>query len=212
MIRSPIFPLCALRRLANDRDGTTVVEFAMVGPVLIMMIMGLFDIAHTQYTGSVLNGALQKAGRDLTLESAMSRQTNIDGRVRDQVASVMPNDAQITFVKDAYFDFSDVKDPEQILGDDAVGATGYGVCEGSKGERYVDTNNNDTYDLDRGADGIGGARDVVLYTANVTYPRMFPLYSMIGLPSNVTISATTVLRNQPYDEQNDRITAENPCP
>jgi hypothetical protein len=63
-----------------------------------------------------------------------------------------------------------------------------------------------------GANGIGGARDVVLYTANVTYPRMFPLHSMIGLPSNVTVSATTVLRNQPFDEQNDCITGENPCP
>lgn len=211
-MRRLALPLRTLRRLAANREGATLVEFAIVAPVLVLMIMGLFDIAHTQYTSSVLSGALQKAGRDLTLENATSRQTNIDGRVREQVAAVMPTGAQITFVKDSYFDFSDVKDPEQILGDDPETQPGYNVCEGAKNERYIDANNNNRYDLDRGADGIGGARDVVLYTANVTYPRMFPLFTMIGLPRDVNLSASTVLRNQPYDEQNDRVTSEKPCP
>lgn len=207
-----LLPRGAVRRLGTDRRGVTIVEFAIVAPVLMLIIMGLFDMAHTQYTSSVLHGALQKAGRDLTLESGFSSQTTIDNRTRAQIAAVMPNDAQVTFVKDSYFNFSDVKNPEQILGDDPAGVAGHGLCEGFKSERYIDVNENNTYDLDRGKDGIGGARDVVLYTANVSYPRIFPMASMIGLPQTVRLSASTVLRNQPYDEQNDSVTTEKPCP
>ncbi len=201
----------ALRRLVADTKGVTLVEFAFVGPVLILMIMGLFDIAHTQYTRSVLNGAIQKAGRDLTLENANGRMALVDDRVRDQIETVMPSGAQVTFEKLSHADFADIGEPEAILGDDAPDESGFGVCEGVKGETYIDANENNRWDDDRGEEGIGGARDAVLYTVRVTYPRMFPLFTMTGMPRNVTLSASTVLRNQPFDEQ-DRSSIERDCP
>ncbi|MBU7579393.1 MAG: pilus assembly protein [Porphyrobacter sp.] len=201
----PITKRALLRRLAGNSDGATLVEFAFVGPVLIMMIMGLFDIAHTQYTSSVLHGAMQKAGRDLTLESALSRQSQIDQRVIDQVRSVMPNGATVTLEKFSHFDFSDVNQPEEFTDQNKDGR-----CNNN--EPYVDNNDNGRWDADRGKDGIGGARDVVLYEATVSYPRMFPMYGLAGLPTTVTIKAATILRNQPFDEQNDRITTVRNCP
>ena len=201
MIRINFRRFATLRRLLGDRSGVTLVEFAFVGPVLILMIMGLFDLAHTQYSRSVLHGAVQKAGRDLTLESAGSSVTAIDARVRDQVSTVMPSGADIQFEKLSHADFADIGEPEVILGDDAEGEPGHGVCESSKNERYIDANNNGRWDADRGKTGIGGARDAVLYTVVVTYPRMFPMFTLAGLPRNVTIEASTVLRNQPFAEQ-----------
>lgn len=197
--------LSFLRRLQADQCGVTLVEFAFVGPVLILMIIGLFDVAHTQYTNSVLHGAMQKAGRDLTLENAISEEANIDDRVEQQVRAVMPPDAEIVFEKVSHFDFADIGEPEEFTdldNDDAC----------NNNEPYVDTNNNGRWDPDRGKDGIGGARDAVLYTARVSYPRLFPLYSMIGLSQTVTLEASTVLRNQPFDEQNDRVTTTRNCP
>ncbi|MFY7745123.1 MAG: TadE/TadG family type IV pilus assembly protein [Erythrobacter sp.] len=193
-----------LRRLRGDSKGVTLVEFAFVGPVLILMIMGLFDIAHTQYTSSVLHGAMQKAGRDLTLENALSRQSQIDARVIEQVRSVMPNGATVTLEKFSHFDFSDVNQPEEF-----TDQNGDNQCNNS--EPYVDTNDNARWDADRGKGGIGGARDVVLYEATVTYPRMFPMFGLAGLPTNVSIKAATILRNQPFDEQNDRVTTVRNC-
>lgn len=194
-----------LRRLRGDSSGVTLVEFAFVGPVLILMIMGLFDIAHTQYTSSVLHGAMQKAARDLTLENAASRQTSIDTLVTNQVRSVMPNNATVTLEKQSHYEFSDVDMPEEFT--DQNNDT---RCNNN--EPYVDSNDNGSWDADRGKSGIGGARDVVVYTANVTYPRMFPMYGLAGLPRNVTVRASTVLRNQPFDEQNDRVTTVRNCP
>jgi len=204
MIRTMSPPDGFLRRLIADRSGVTLVEFAIVGPVLILMIMGLFDMAHTQYTSSILNGAMQKAGRDLTLENANSQQVNIDARVQQQVEAVMPSGAVIEFEKVSHFDFSDVSEPEEFTdqNDDDI-------CNNN--EPYIDTNNNGRWDADRGKQGIGGARDVVLYTAIVTYPRLFPMYGLIGLPQEITLSASTVLRNQPFDEQNDRVIVPGNC-
>jgi len=41
----------------------------------------------------------------------------------------------------------------------------------------------------------------VLYTVSVSYPRAFPLLTIIGLPKTVTANARTVLRNQPFKLQ-----------
>lgn len=204
MIRRFAHTHALFQRLTADRSGVTLVEFAIVGPVLILMIMGLFDIAHTQYTSSVLHGAVQKAGRDLTLESANSRQSDIDARVREQLDTIMPSGATVEFVKLSHFDFADIGEPEEF-----TDVNGDGACNAS--EPYIDANDNNKWDADRGQSGIGGARDAVLYTAIVTYPRMFPLYGLAGLPSNVRLEASTVLRNQPFDEQNKNDTQRN-CP
>jgi len=204
MIRLPLPLRAVLQRLATDSQGTTIVEFAMVGPVLLLMIMGLFDMAHTQYTSSVLFGALQKAGRDLTLESAFSRQSDIDTRVREQVAAVMPAGATITYEKQSHFDFTDVD-----LAEDYTDVDNDGRCD--NGEPYVDTNDNSQWDADRGRSGIGGARDVVVYKATVTYPRLFPMFTMAGMSPNVVLTASTVLRNQPFDQQNRPATTVRNC-
>ncbi|MDP5104318.1 MAG: pilus assembly protein [Erythrobacter sp.] len=193
-----------LRRLLDDRSGATLTEFAFVGPVLIVMIMGIFDMAHTQYTSALINGALQKAGRDMTLENAASRISVTDARVRTQVLNVAPNGAVVEFERLSHFDFSDIGEAEEVI---EPAATANQRCD--PGETFIDANGNGAWDSDRGADGIGGARDAVLYTAIVTYPRLFPMYELIGLSENVTLRASTVLRNQPFDEQNRSTTTED---
>jgi TadE-like protein len=197
-------------QLIADRRGATLVEFAFVAPILIMMIMGIFDMAHTQYTNALLNGAMQKAGRDMTLESAGSQQANNDARVREQVLTVLPAGAEVEFKRLSHFDFSDIGEPEEIIprGEGFEATDNNKTCD--PGERYIDDNDNGGYDDDRGQDGNGGARDAVLFTAEVRYDRLFPMYELIGLPEQVELRATTVLRNQPFDEQ-DRSTETRPC-
>lgn len=191
-----------LRDLSRDEGGATLTEFGFVAPVLILMIMGIFDMAHTQYTSALLNGAMQKAGRDLTLETAATREVDIDQTVIDQVRNVVPDSATIELRKLSHFDFEDIGEAEEF--DDANGNT---ICD--DGEFFVDANNNGQWDEDRGEEGIGGARDAVLYTAVVNYDRLFPMYGLAGLPQEVELRASTVLRNQPYDVQSTRTETGN---
>lgn len=190
------------RSIIKDERGATLVEFGFVMPILMVLVMGVFDMAHTQYTSAMVNGAMQKAGRDLTLENAGSRQGAINQQVIDIVSEVLPNNATVELETLSHFDFSDIGQPEDFNDDNLDG-----ICNNN--ELFFDMNDNGQWDPDRGQAGIGSARDAVLYTANVSYPRLFPMAGLIGLDEEVNLSGSTVLRNQPFDEQDRTLETGN---
>ena len=185
-----------LRRLCRQADGVAIVEFALVAPALLLTIMGIFDLGYNIYAATMVQGAIQHAARDSTIEGASLRLADIDAAVARAVHHVVPR-ATVSFSRRAYADFTDVSRPEDFTDTD-----GNGLCD--NGEPFEDANRNGTWDNDRGASGQGGARDAVLYTVTVTYARGFPLAGMIGLPDTVKTSAATVLRNQPYKLQDNK--------
>jgi Flp pilus assembly pilin Flp len=184
------------RRLARDRRGATIVEFAIVAPVLLMVIFGVFDLAYTLYATTQLDGAIQRAARESTIEGAGTAQ--IDANVRAAVHDIVP-DATVAITRKVYSDFGDVGRPE-----DFNDVNGNGACDA--GEPFEDVNGNDRWDTDRGRDGQGGARDAVLYQVAATFERPFPVAAFIGLSPYVTATAKTILRNQPFDEQSRTLT------
>jgi Flp pilus assembly protein TadG len=186
--------------LGDDR-GAALIEFALVAPVMILALLGMFDLSYNIYATSLLEGAIQKAGRDATLESGGTRTSAIDGHMREVVHNLVPN-ATVTFDRQHYADFDDVQRPE-----DFTDSNGDGAC--NDGEPFEDVNGSGTWDTERGQSGVGGARDAVLYTVTVTYPRRFPFMRVIGFSDTVTSRARTVLRNQPFGAQNLPATVGN---
>ena len=191
-------PICRaiLRRVRRNARGVAAVEFALVAPALLLTIMGIFDLGYNIYANTMVQGAIQQAARDSTIEGADARLSQIDTTVADAVRGVVPN-ATIAFSRRAYANFTDVARAEDFTDSD-----GNDSCD--NGEPFEDANRNGTWDTDRGSTGQGGARDAVLYSVTVTYPRGFPMARMIGLPETVTTDAITVLRNQPYNLQDNR--------
>ncbi len=195
--------IARLRAFLRDTSGATLTEFAFVAPVFVVLLFGVLDAAHTQYTASVVNGAMQKAGRDLSLENSGSSMATLDQRVEDIVKIVAPS-ADVTMSRLSHYDFSDIGQAEAFSDDDNDG-----IC--NNGEVFEDANFNGQWDDDRGAQGVGGARDAVVYTATISYPRLFPMAGLIGLSETVDLEASTVMRNQPYDNQDRSVTTGN-CP
>lgn len=195
--------MTTLRALLRDTSGVTIVEFAMIAPVLLVLLMGTYDVGYQLYASSVLQGALQKAGRDSTIEGAATATATIDQRVTDQVKVVVPN-GTLTYTRKAYATFSTVAKPE-----DFSDVNSNGVCD--SGEPYEDINGNSTWDTDRGMNGQGGAKDAVVYTATLTYPRPLAVAPMVGLSNTITIKTETVLRNQPFGMQDLTKVTRN-CP
>lgn len=185
-----------LYRLLADTRGAAALEFAMVAPALLLTIMGIFDVGYNIYANTMVQGAIQHAARDSTIEGSTARTTQIDAAVARAVHNVVPR-ATIAFSRTAYANFSDVSRPEDFTDSDANG-----LCD--NGEPFEDANRNGTWDDNRGSSGQGGARDAVLYTVTVSYARGFPMASLIGLPDTVTTEAATVLRNQPYKLQDNK--------
>ncbi|KHK91530.1 hypothetical protein LK12_11945 [Novosphingobium malaysiense] len=187
----------------GDESGASAVEFALVAPVLLMAMMGLFDLGYNVYTATLLEGAIQKAARDSTIEGSVSKTSTLDGRVTDMVRNIAPQ-AQLTFKRTAYASFSDVGKPE-----DFTDVNNDGMCDA--GEPFEDANGNGVWDADQGKAGSGGARDAVLYEVKVTYPRPFPVTAIFGMSADYAMTSRTVLRNQPYNVSEKTVKVLN-CP
>lgn len=181
--------------LKRDSTGVAAVEFALIAPVLLLAVFGMFDVGHNMYTSSMLEGAVQQAARKSTIEGAAARTADLDAIVAKSVHAISP-DATLQFKRTAYVSFSEVGRPEEftdIDGDDAC----------NNGEPFEDANGNGQWDADRGILGHGGARDAVLYSVTISYPRLFPIARLIpGQTDTFTMSTETVLRNQPFGLQN----------
>lgn len=178
--------------LRRDCQGATFVEFALIAPVLLIAIMGAMDAAFNAYTSVVLRGAVADAARDGTIEAASTGA--LDTLITTQVHKTLPT-AQFAFERTSYDSFSVVGTPEDY--DDL---NSDGAC--NDGEPFEDANENGIWDADRGKGGNGGSRDVVEYKVTMSYDRLFPTPELIGLPAQFSVTATTLLRNQPYDNTN----------
>jgi Flp pilus assembly protein TadG len=186
----------ALARLRADRKGATLVEFALIAPTFLVMLLGAFEFGHGVYLQALLQGAVQDAGRDSGLESGQENLGLIDARVLAQVRAIAPAGV-VASTRKNYKTFKDVGKPE-----DFTDANGNGVRDAD--ECFIDANGNGGWDVDRSQGGLGGADDVVVYTATLTYDRIVPLWKIIGWSQRNRLVATTTLRNQPFADQAER--------
>ena len=185
------------REVVHDETGVTIVEFALVAPVLLLMLMGLLDIGHQYYAESILEGEMQRAGRKSSFEDATTSdaQIAIDGEVAASVRKVVGSAANITFTRTAYNSYRRA----EVKAEDFVDNNNNNICD--NGEPYEDADNNGTWSPDAQVLAPGGAKDVLIYTANVSYPRLFPMAGMLGWGNTVNLKTKTMLRNQPFTNQ-----------
>jgi hypothetical protein len=217
----PVMRLRNILKLRRNQRGSTVVEFAIVAPVLLTMILGSLDVGYALYARSILGGAIQKAARDSGLETGAGRGCEIDYGVLQHISGLLKvnvlkthtmesfcdltdtqrqalfNSAEnkensILFLRRNYVSFSDVGEMEEFTDSDDDG-----VCD--RGEPFEDLSGDDEWG-ERGANGQGGARATVLYSAGLHFRRIFPAYKLIGGKEFMTVEATTILRNQPYSQ------------
>ncbi len=205
-----------LQKLSVDTRGAALMEFALVAPVFIMLVMGGLEAGHSLYVRAVLQGAVQKAARDSALEggSAIAQQTVINTKVRDQI--YLAYNTEPTFSRRYYRTFENAAAAQMEEFTDTAAAAGIpgqpnGRCD--NGEPYIDANNNSTWDADGADAGQGGPEDKVIYTVTISYPTLFGVAGLIGGSDTQTASATTIIGNQPYGDQRSytAATARN-CP
>ena len=185
-----------LKAIWRDRAGATLVEFALVAPVFLVFLMGMFDAGYQLYIKSMLSGEMSRAARSSGLETSTdaTKQAALDDRVRSAMRRFSAS-SNVTFTRTAYHSYARAQSKAEIFSD----GNGNGKCDNS--EVFQDENHNGQWDADAGFTGQGSAQDAVIYSAQIQYPRIFPVAGLIGLGSEATVTAKTVLRNQPYGEQ-----------
>jgi Flp pilus assembly protein TadG len=184
-----------LRTLARDRCGATLVEFAIITVPMLVMMMGMFDLAFREYISIQLAGALDQSARQVTVGTTTTTAA-IRAAVTAQIQTILPG-ASVSVVPSSYASFATVGKPEPITTDTApTGSYNAGDC-------FLDLNGNGKWDADSGLGGTGGSDDIVYYTATVTFPEILPMRKLIGWSSTETVTGTTMMKNQPYASQPD---------
>ncbi len=180
-----------IARIASCQAGASAVEFALVAPVMLMLMMQIFNLGQMVYGKVLLNGAVEQAARASALET--SNTSAADALVNTIVGRVLAG-ATITGTRVSYYDFADIGRPERW---NDVNADG--TCSG--GESYVDENRSGGWERDVGATGNGGAGDVVIYTVTAAYDPLFRVPFAPGSWRRTTLRAVAVRKNQPFASQ-----------
>jgi len=191
--------MATMKRIKSNQNGASIMEFGLIAPVVMVMMLGTMDIGHSYFVRATLDGAMQTAARSSSLEGAttLTAQELVDLRVKESILPLAPN-AIITSTRRYYQTFSDAALARaETLIEPPTNAN----LRCDPGESFMDANRNGVWDADGGTDGQGGAKDVVIIKFKVSDPRLFPRAGLIGLPENVELESNSILANQPYGDQ-----------
>lgn len=192
-----------MRQLLPDSEGATIIEFAIVVPMFMLLLLGIMDIGQMVYGKSVLSGAVRAAARSSSLETRSTAQA--DAMVLDMVGKVLPG-ATLETSRTSYVDFNDIGRAEKWNDSNANGR-----CDVN--ETYTDENRSGTWDEEIGQSGSdGGANDVVVYTVNASFDPAFKVPLLPSRWGRRTLTATAVTKNQPFGSQPGYGSSAGSCP
>lgn len=188
-----------LRNLSRDETGVTVIEFAFVAPVMIILLGGLLELGYVAFARSTLESSILVAARASKVAECPDENADL---IRAGLATAMSHVASadgnppVLVVKSYGNNFGNVGNPEpfnDINGDGQF----------DDGEAYTDINGNGQWDADMGKSGNFGAfGEVVAFSASYNVPSILPYMSkaLNNTDGFYTIRAETVVRNEPFKE------------
>lgn len=184
------------RRFHRAESGATAIEFAVIIPVLALLLFGIFEFTAIMLVSNIMESATSissRLGKTGYSDASLSREETILASVEAR-AGVLIDPAKLTVTSKFYEQFDQIGDAEPWSD-----ANGNGIAE--VGE-YTDINGNAQYDTDMGLSGYGNAEDIVVYTVHYPWAVMTPiLRELIGdAQGNFPLSAHAVVKNEPYDD------------
>lgn len=182
-----------MRKFWREEQGVAAIEFAMLSPVMILLLMGAIESAHFVMVKSALDGAVATAARESVAQLNLTEDER-DAKMRNRITALMSGyrpapDRTVTIETTVYRKIGDSSpEPFEDLNRN-------GVWDSS--EPYVDRNRNGTRDLAAPVTGkMGGVGDVVGYS--VTYPTA-PYFAMLApiFGDWMDLKTSTISRNEP---------------
>ncbi|WGF87014.1 TadE/TadG family type IV pilus assembly protein [Marinivivus vitaminiproducens] len=99
------------RRIRRDRRGSVLVEFALGAPVLILVVIGVFEVSLLMLGHILLEGGIRMASRfGVTGQeiAGLSREAYVESMIRDQSAGLL--DIRVTSISTrVYADFAAIE-------------------------------------------------------------------------------------------------------
>jgi len=180
--------------LLRSTEGASLVEFALISPVLLLMTLGIIEISLMMLTQNIMESATftaSRLGKTGYTEGGMTREQTIIQALHDSAEGLLDT-TKVNIESESYNEFGDVGNPEPF-----VDANSNGVHE--SGENFTDVNGNGVYDTDMGAAGEGNSGQVVVYTVTYPWHVVTPiLKSIMGDDGVFSLTARTVVKNEPF--------------
>jgi hypothetical protein len=177
-------------------EGVTALEFALIAPVFLMMLFGTLEYCLVMYATHILESATtntSRLGKTGFSETGEGREETILAEIERRAAGMLDiEELEISTL--SYEGFDNIGQAEPYFDANSNGSY-------DAGETFDDINGNGTRDEDMGAQNLGDAKDVVVYTVTYPWQVISPmLVPVLGQGGVVTLSARTVVRNEPYDD------------
>jgi Flp pilus assembly pilin Flp len=181
-----------LRRLLGDERGVAALEFALILPPFLLLIIGTIEVALVIFIGSSIEAAVLQASRygitNATIPG-VSREERVIDIVRESTYGLV--DMSTVEIETLVYDsFSDIGEPEPF--EDTNGNDVY-----EDGEPFTDVNGNGQWDPDMGAAGLGGPSDVVVYTVTYDWGIITPFMRRV-MGESIRHISTVAVRNEPF--------------
>ncbi|MFO1154188.1 MAG: TadE family protein [Rhodospirillales bacterium] len=181
------------RDLVGSDAGAAAVEFALIGTVLMLFLIGIFEYAFVMFVDGTLESAVLVASRygiTGSTEEGVSREDVIRDIILQRIHNLIPAE-KLTIDTKVYQNFGQIGQPEPFTDTNHDGAH-------QDGEPFTDVNGNGVWDDDMGAAGLGGPGDVVLYTVEYIGTALTGMFEpIIG---EIHHHAAVAVRNEPFGE------------
>ncbi|MEQ8411903.1 MAG: pilus assembly protein [Erythrobacter sp.] len=188
-----------LGRIARNREGVTIVEFAFVAPVMFMLILGLLELGYVAFARSALESSILVASRQSKVAECPAQTAKlIEAELIDRLSVINTFNQQAPKLEVQSYgtNFRNVGNPEPFNDIDGSGTW-------DPGESYTDFNGNGQWDEDMGkTDNYGEFGEVVKFSASLEVVSLVPFVASAinGNEGFYRLSAETVVRNEPFED------------
>src|SRR5690606_14220028 len=158
------------RRLRREEDGSEAIEFALIFPGFLLILVGAIEFAIVTFIGAILESAMADASRfGITgaTPPGVTREEYVRQIVADRTYGLVDL-AEAVLETLVYPSFGDIGKPEPFVDENGNGTY-------DSGESFTDVNGNSQWDPDMGAAGLGGPVEVVLYRITYTWGMLTPV-------------------------------------
>ncbi len=181
--------------LLKSDSGSTLIEFALIAPVLFLLISAAIEFGTAMLTSTLMESGLRDAARFGITGQQPTGKTRLERIIEiiDErtLGLVKIEDADVAVL--VYPSFSDIG-----RGEDYIDGNTNGVYD--VGETFTDENGNGAWDADVGAAGSGESGDIVVYRIRYDWSVFTPIASkFMGDNGVLGLSASIVVRNEPWD-------------
>ena len=165
-----------VNELLRDERGSAVIEFALVGPPFILLLVGTLEIALMFFTSTVIEGATKEAARQIRtgqIQTEADPLVAFQAELCDALVNVI-DCSDVIFNVQTFASFGEVSMPIELDEDGEIINTGFTP---------------------------GGSSEITVVRAMYRWNFITPLISELipaGLGGNLIVS-TVAFQNEPYN-------------